>query len=61
MEGDQIVISGDHGTLNSFTVAAMQAASSQVRKVGCFFRNFGVWRYEMRERERELQVSQLCN
>lgn len=37
VEGDQIVISGVHGMLTSFTVAVMLAPSSQVRLKLFFF------------------------
>lgn len=37
MEADRIVIFGVHGTLNSFTDAAMPAASSQVRYTLFFY------------------------
>lgn len=46
VEGDQIVISGVLGMLNSFTVAATQAPSSQVRKAFFFYSD--ACRYEIR-------------
>lgn len=42
VEGDQIMISGVLGMLNTFMVAVMQAASSQVSKVFYFLSSFGV-------------------